>query len=352
MYTKISADISNLSNFNIKSEKTAKIVAIILGIFCGCFYGSYFRKSNNEKPVNSQTEILFEKLSRIELTEPKNQTINETALFLVDDDTSLADELARHIKVLCWMQVKYYDEKRFDAIKKTWGRRCTAFIAIVSEPGTNSTDIFHIPDDANQLSNWENVYRFIANTYANEFDWFLNTDGNSFIVVENLRFNLYAYDPMKPIVVGLLKNSTNQPQQYLSMKAGFALSRRAVGNLVAGFSNASENCAAVKSSEDEIHFSLCLHEVDIFFGKSTDQHGKQLFFDEYLDRFFLPISIVKLPYPWYQDYKVNHYLNSASNYSIAFYGLTWEQMYVMEFLIYQLRPYGVETIIPPLPERI
>lgn len=247
------------------------------------------------------------------------------------------------------MQVKYYDEILFDAIKKTWGRRCTAFIAIVSEPGENSTDIFHIPNDANQLSNWENVYRFIANTYVNEFDCFMNTDGNSYVVVENLR---YAFDPFEPIVIGLLKNSKNQLQPYLSMKAGFALSRRAVGNLVVGFSNASENCAAVKQSEDKIHFSLCLHEACIFFGRSTDQHGKQLFFDQYLVHFFLPISVVKLPYPWYQDYKVNHYLNSASNYSIAFYGLNWEQMHVMDFLIYQLRPYGLETIPSPLPEPI
>lgn len=66
----------------------------------------------------------------------------------------MADELTQHIKVLCWMQVKHFDKNRFDAIKKTWGRRCTAFIAIVYGPGANSTDIVHISAaDENQRSN-------------------------------------------------------------------------------------------------------------------------------------------------------------------------------------------------------
>lgn len=338
------------SNFNIKSGQIPRTMAIILGVLSGCFYGSYYHGSD-KPPINSQSKMIFKKLPHINPT-PRNQTINETALFLVADDTSLADELARHIKVLCWMQVEHYDEKQFDAVKKTWGRRCTAFIALVNEPGENSAEILHIPDDAKHLSNWGNVYRFIAKTYANEFDWFLNTDGSSFIVVENLRYHLYGYDPVQPIVVGLLKNSTNrQTQPYLSMKAGFALSRGALENLVAGLSKC-KNCAAAKKSEVENHFNLCLREAGILFGKSTDQHGKQLFFDQHLNRFFLPISFVKLPYPWYQNYKVNHYLNSASNYSIAFYGLNWEQMYVMDFLIYQLRPYGVESITPPLPAQV
>lgn len=340
------------SNFNIKSEKTVQFVAMILGIMCGYFSGAQFNH-NSEKLVDSAAKQLWVTNSTRIVLSSKNQTINETALFLVADDTTLADELAQHIKVLCWMQAKHIDRNRFDAIKRTWGRRCTAFIAIDYGTGANSTDIFHISTtNERQQSNVENAYRFIADTYANEFDWLLNTNGNSFIVMENLRYHLYAYDPFEPIAVGHLLNKTNEKHEYLSMKSGYALSRRAVENLVTGFSNASTSCAVTREFDDEIHFSGCLREVGIQFSKSTDQHGKRLFFDQYLDRFFLPISLVELPHPWYQDYKVSHYLNEASNYSIAFYGLSWKQMYVMEFLIYQLRPYGVETITPPLPERI
>lgn len=63
------------------------------------------------------------------------------------------------------MQGKNVDKNRFDAIKTTWGRRCTAFIVIVFEIGANSTDIFHIPvANGKQPTNLENVYRFIAST--------------------------------------------------------------------------------------------------------------------------------------------------------------------------------------------
>lgn len=168
--------------------------------------------------------------------------------------------------------------------------------------------------------------------------------------MENLRYHLYAYDPFEPIAVGHSSNKANETLECLSVKAGFALGRRAVENLVVAFSNASTSCAVANEFDKEIHFSACLREAGIQFGRSTEQHGKRLFFDQYLDRFFLPVSLVELPHPWFQDYKVNHYLNKASNYSIAFYGLSWKQMFVMEFFIYQLRPYGAETITPPLPE--
>lgn len=236
------------SNFSIESGQSAKIIAVIIGFLCGCMYAPHFRNAS-EPSADLGTNKSSEELPRTKSMEQNQMSVNETALFLVGDDTSLADGLARNIRVLCWMQVNYIDTLRFDAIKKTWGRRCTTFIAITST-GTNSTDIFHIPADENQQSNLGNSYRFIANTFINKFDWFLNTDGNSYIVVENLRYNLYQYDPIEPFAIGLLKNVTNQPQQqqqlYLSMKAGFALSSSAVGNLVAGFANASVNCASAE----------------------------------------------------------------------------------------------------------
>lgn len=50
------------SNFNIKSEKTANVFAIDLGILCGCFHGSYFRNSNKES-TDSQSKLFFRKFT-------------------------------------------------------------------------------------------------------------------------------------------------------------------------------------------------------------------------------------------------------------------------------------------------
>lgn len=336
-----------IGNPSKRAERTAKGLALILGILCGCFYASFSRSDTRQGTFFSRKQT-----ATIATIKPiaQNQEVNETAQFLVSDDTSIADGLAQNIKVLCWIHVNNIERDRINAIKRTWGARCTSFI-VISSSGKNKTDIFNIPKDQDQDSNIENAYRFIYNTYGDKFDWFLRTDGKSYVVMENLRYKLYAYDPSEPIGIGLtLKDDQNRV--YFSEKAGYVLSKSAMENLVNGFDNGLSCTEDEEFENGEVQFGQCLKEVGVIFGKSTDDHGKQLFFDKHLDDFFLPEIEVKLPYPWYQDYKVDHYLNSASNFSITFYGMSWQQMHVMEFLIYQLRPYGLETIIPPLPGKI
>lgn len=148
----------------------------------------------------------------------------------------------------------------------------------------------------------------------------------------------------------MLNNSNGQT--YFSEKAGYAVSIGGLKKLINGFENGDECKNATQLQNDEHRIGICMSEANIHFAKSTDANGKKLFYDKYLDDFLLPNENVTLPYPWYQDYHVNHNLDSASNYSISFYDISWQQMYVMEFLIYQLRPYGLETEMPPLPELV
>lgn len=326
-----------------RTEKSAKILALLLGILIGGFYASFSRLAIKQVSYKSGASTI-----KSEETE-----VNETAQFLVSDDTSIADIIADSMRVLCWVHTKNYEKERFIAINKTWGVRCTSLITIISS-GANSTNIFNIPNVKNQSSNIENVYRFIYQQFGDKFDWFLKTDGNSYVVMENLRYKLYAYNPSEATGFGLMykQNVSNTIISYLADKAGYVLSKKAVENIAKGY-NGELKCRKTEvNKKDEIRFGLCLKEVGVVLINSTDEHSKQQFFDKCLDDFFLPKNDAKLPYPWYQDYKVNHYLHYASNYSIAFAGLRWQQMHVMEFLIYQLRPYGIETHTPPLPERI
>lgn len=325
-------------------ERAIKCLALLLGILCGSFYASFSRSGSSQRMVVSTKPIAPVTV------ESQNQEVNETAAFLVSDDTTLADTLAASIKVLCWIHVNNVEKDRIEAIKKTWGRRCSKLITI-SSSGDNSSDIFNIPRNEGQKSNIENAYRFIYKQYGNDFDWFLRTDGSVYVVVENLRYKLYAYNPAEAIGIGLKKNASEK-HEYLSEKAGYALSKNALDELINGFESKLDCMENKEAASEEIRFGQCLEEVGVIFGNSTDDQMKQQFYDQLLDKFLLPDPIVKLPYPWYQEYKVDHYLDSASNYSITFCDLNWQQMHVMEYLIYQLRPYGIETITPPLPQKI
>lgn len=325
---------AELVNMNKGGKTFTEVFVLLLGIMCGCFYGWL-----NRNEENLGIGITFESTS---FDVAQSQTVNETVEFLLADDTSIADELARSINVLCWMHTKSIDMKRFDAINRTWGARCTEFIAI-SESGQNASNIFVIPNSRP----YERVIDFIYVTFGERFDWHFRTDGDDYVVLENLRFHFYPYDPNEPIAMGLTK--TDQQQTYLSEKSGFALSRGAVKILANGFKKGLE-CTKIKSHE--IQLGACLSEVGAVFAKDTDAEGKQLFFEKNLDTFFLPVLEAKLPYPWYQDYKVDHNLNLASNFSISFSEYRSEEMFVLEFIIYQWRPYGWETIMPKLPNKI
>lgn len=338
------------ANTSKRTDRLVKALALLVGILIGCFYASFGRSVGRQwflSPKVSTTE----NPSTIQATTQK-PVINETARFLVSDDTSIANFLRTSIPVLCWVHMDKLDKERIDAINKTWAARCTDFITII-KTGESSSKIFNIqPEGKNQSSNIESAYRFLYEKFGKKFDWFLKTDGKSYVVMENLRYALFAYDPLMGVGVGLQKNTTDKKDVYLSDKGGYALSGTALELLVNGFEKGS-NCKNAKQKvKDETRIGVCLNEMGVHFGNSTDQHGKELFFEKNLDDFFLPEVNVKLPYPWYQDYKVNHNLDRASNYSISFYGISSHQMYVMEFLIYQLRPYGIETEHPNLPEKM
>ncbi|XP_031625296.1 glycoprotein-N-acetylgalactosamine 3-beta-galactosyltransferase 1-like [Contarinia nasturtii] len=324
-------------------ETWLKVFALICGIFIGCLYASFGRSAAKSWFGSSNTQF-----TTVEPITEKPE-INETAQFLVSDDTTIANALAQKVRVLCWVHNNNPEKEQIDAIQKTWGVRCTKFI-VIKKSGGNSTDSFNIPNDRNSSSNIENAYRFIFDNYATKFDWFLKTTGSSYVVMENLRYKLFPYNPTDAIGIGLALKNGKYNLSYLSEKAGYVLSTKALEMLIKAFDKQGDISLAEEIHNDELRIAMFLDFVEVPFAANNDTDDKQLFFDKHLDEFFLPNPNVTFPYPWYQDYKVNHYLDHASNYSIAFCDISWQHMFVMEFLIYQLRPYGLETKHPPLPE--
>lgn len=342
------------SNFS-KSDKAFKIIALLAGIVIGSFYASFghtlakqwmFPKKLEEASTAASFEI--------------NEVFNETAAFLVPDDTTVADKLARDISVLCWIYRNDISEERVSAIKATWGLRCTKLLFLIKNNEKNISDVISLKSANNTKPTIEDAYKYLYTNHLNDFGWFLKTTGNNYVVMENLRYMLYNHDPKDSIGFGHVKtdkwkekNTTNdKTYAYYADEAGYVISKEALNKLNLAF-QIGPKCALFKkmNKRDDERIGMCLEEMNVVVGESKDQYGKKRFYEMYFEDFLLPKIEVDFPYPWYSDYKVDHHLNDASNYSIAFNGISEKNMHVMEYLIYQLRAFGVENEMPPLPEK-
>lgn len=331
-----------------KSENVLKLLSLLAGILVGGLYANFGRSMAKEWFHGNK--MLHEVVPTVKSVAP-NEKINETARFLVQDDTTVADSLAESIKVLCWIHANKWDRQRIDAINKTWAARCTEFV-LITDSFVNSTNVFNVPrlNKTVKTTTIEDAYRFIYTTYGTKFDWFLKTSDSVYVVMENLRFKLYEYNANEPVAVGLTMTDKSGKYKYLSDKVGYAVNALGLKTMVSGF---GRGCLGAKViSDDAVRMGDCMQQMGVYYGKSTDQHNKTLFIDQYIDKFLLPNETVKLPYPWYQDYKIDHNLNALSNYSIIFSDLKYQQIHTMEYLVYDLRAYGIETEDPSLPPKV
>ncbi|XP_012159011.1 glycoprotein-N-acetylgalactosamine 3-beta-galactosyltransferase 1-like [Ceratitis capitata] len=232
-------------------------------------------------------------------------------------------------------------------VRRTWGKRCNRLIFVTSEEDIDLGETFvlhNFTDTYNALwTKTRRAFKYVYEKYANEMDWFLKADDDTFVFVENLRHLLYTYSPEMPIYFGHdFKFIFSDNKHYMSGGAGYVLSREALHRLNRAALANSDICPPEDTSlPEDWGMGKCLHAVDVLAGDSRDAHNELRFAP------FNPYGLLIADYVeediWYPTMTFYHprlCQNCLSKHAISFHYMKADYMYLSDFFLYQFELYN------------
>ncbi|XP_064614559.1 glycoprotein-N-acetylgalactosamine 3-beta-galactosyltransferase 1-like [Liolophura sinensis] len=253
------------------------------------------------------------------------------------DDSTVAEELYRKIRVLCWVMTSPENlEKKAIHVRATWGKRCNKLLFMSSVTNSSFPTIgLNISEGREHLTaKTMRAYDHVADNYMDEADWFMKADDDTYVILENLRYFLSDVDPNEPVFYGHLFK-TIVSQGYFSGGGGYVLSKEALKRFRG---RQQKQCREDGGSED-VAIGKCMETLGVKTGTSLDAFGRSRF------HCFSPDVHLSGGFPdWYYSfdaYGAKSGLGSVSDYAITFHYISPEKMYHLEFYVYHLRPYGL-----------
>ncbi|EDW77942.1 uncharacterized protein Dwil_GK24754 [Drosophila willistoni] len=267
-----------------------------------------------------------------------------------DNNSTIADKLKREVRILCWVLTnpKNHKEKALH-VKRTWGKRCNILLFMSSEEDEELPTVkLNVAEGrANLWLKVKEAFKYVYKHHYNDADWFFKADDDTYAVVENLRYMLYPYNPQTPIYFGFKLNQFIK-QGYMSGGAGYVLSREALRRLIEEGISDFEMC--LPGIIEDVEIGRCMENLKVIAGDSRDITGRSRML------MFMPEHhLIKMDYDWYWSlkyYKNDDGLDCCSDLAISWHYLDPYLMYIMDYLIYDLKIYGLLQMPQALPAKL
>ncbi|XP_064648226.1 glycoprotein-N-acetylgalactosamine 3-beta-galactosyltransferase 1-like isoform X2 [Lineus longissimus] len=268
------------------------------------------------------------------------------------EEDIVAKILYNKVRVLCWTMTNPSNYKtKAVHIKATWAKRCNKHIFMSSTYDPNLPTVkLDIQEGRNNLwGKTKAAFKYIYDKHFDEYDWFLKTDDDTYVILENLRHLLSNFNSEDPIYFGR-KFKKYVRQGYFSGGAGYVLSRESLRRFVEKGLNGI--CRPNNGGAEDVELGLCMQRVGVKAGDSRDDLGRERFHPFKPEHHLIPDALPKNFWYWsWVYYPTKNGPGCCSDYAISFHYISSEQMYELEYLVYHVKPFGI-TQLYSIPKHI
>ncbi|CAO1369060.1 unnamed protein product [Diamesa hyperborea] len=260
------------------------------------------------------------------------------------DDRALADEMFKKVRVLCWVMTNPKNHKtKAIHVKNTWGKRCNKLLFMSSETDLELGSVA-LPVNEGRDNLWDktkSAFQYVYQNHYDDADWFLKADDDSYVILENMRYMLAQYRASTSLFFGCRFANNNNPEGYMS-GGGYILSKKALSKFNQKILNNGDICKGSETGDEDFEMGKCLQNTTIFVDTRDEQNQMRFFPLSVEDHF----QANRDPDYWYfQNLYYNVTQGSLDCCSDSVAGLHYidpKEMYMLDYLIYHVNPYGVE----------